>query len=135
MTRHSGQFKKGDPRIGVKPKGTQHHRTKFLAGLKSNSSSEEDFITKILELAKEGNTTCLNIAATRLWKESKQTLPTVELPTTESKQEAAQVIIEAMFSGQLPSDHAVSMMATLRAGSELVEVAEILERLKKLEAI
>jgi hypothetical protein len=135
LAKHIGQFKKGDPRIGTKPKGAQHHRTKFLAGLKSQGKSEEDFIQKIMELAQEGNTTCLNIAASRLWKETKQTLPAVELPPSESKQEAANIIIEAMLSGKLPSDQGASMMSVLRGGAELVEVAEILERLKALEAM
>jgi hypothetical protein len=135
LAKHTGQFKKGDPRIGTKPKGAQHHRTKFLAGLKANSSNEADFIAKITALAEEGHTTALNIVASRLWRESKQTLPLVELPPSESKEESAGIIIEAMLSGELPSDHAVSMMATLRAGAELVEVAEILERLKALEAM
>jgi len=133
VAKHSGQFKKGDSRIGTKPKGALHHRTKFLAALKASSSSEKEFIQKILEQAEKGSSAALNIAATRLWKESRSTLPLVELPETDSKQAAAEAIIQAMLSGQLPSDHAVSMMATLRAGAELVEVAEILERLKELE--
>ena len=79
MAENSGQFVKNDPRRGTKPNGSQHHRTKFLAALESSSTTEEEFISKIVEMAREGNTTALNIAASRLWRESNPTFDVYEL--------------------------------------------------------
>ena len=134
MTRHSGQFTSDDPRRGRKPVGAIANRTKFLNGLKEASKTEKGFIAKILEMAHEGNTTCLNIAATRLWKESKQTLPVFTLPVGSTKKENSDSIIEAMLEGKIAPDAGVAAMTVLRAGAELTEVNEILERLKELES-
>ena len=78
-------FEKGNKFGGQKPVGSTHARTKFLNALKGESKTEEEFIQRIVELAIEGNTTCLNICATRLWKEPKATYPTFVLPESESK--------------------------------------------------
>ena len=126
-------FQKGNKFGGQKPRGSQSHRTKFIAGLKANSSSEKDFIAKILAMAAEGNTTSLNIASTRLWKESKATLPLFELPEAETKEEHATNIITAMVSGQMTADQASTAMSVLRGASELTEVAELLAMVKELE--
>ena len=133
MADNPGYFKSEDSRRGKKPKGTQHHRTKFLDGLKAASTNEEQFISKILALAQEGNTTCLNICATRLWKEPRATLPSFELPQAPSKQENATNIISAMVTGDISPDMAVAALTALRGAAELTEMAEILERLKELE--
>ena len=134
VAENSGQFSKGNPGQGRKPKGTQHHRTKFLAGLKSASESEEDFIAKILEMARDGNSTCLGIAASRLWRESKPTFDIFELPESSSPEETVENIIKAMTTGQISPDWAQCAMATLRAGAELTEIRELLDLVKELEA-
>ena len=84
-------------------------------------------------MAAEGNTTSLNIASTRLWKESKATLPLFELPEAETKEEHATNIITAMVSGQMTADQASTAMSVLRGASELTEVAELLAMVKELE--
>jgi hypothetical protein len=130
---NSGQFVKNDPRRGTKPKGSQHHRTKFLAGLEASSTSEEEFISKIVEMAREGNSTCLGIAASRLWRESKPTFDVFELPESESPEETINHITQAMTTGQVSPDWAASAMQVLRAGAELTEIKELLQIVKKLE--
>ncbi len=134
MKKHAGQFTSNDPRIGHgRPAGSQNYRTKFLAALKAQSDSEEGFIQKILEQAKEGSSTALTICATRLWKELKATLPSFELPKAKSKEDNATNIIRAMVAGEITPDMAVAAMTALRGAAELVEVAEILAKLKDLE--
>ena len=133
MTTHAGHFTKNDPRRGTKPKGSQHHRTKFLAGLKAISTTEEEFVSKIVEMAREGNTTALNIAASRLWRESKPTFDVYELPPSDSPEETVQNIVRAMTAGQVSPDWASAAMATLRAGAELTEIKELLQIVKELE--
>jgi hypothetical protein len=134
MKKHAGHFTSDDPRIGRgRPAGSRNYRTKFLAALKKQSDNEEGFISKVLELAKEGNTTCLNIVASRLWKEPKATLPLFELPEAETKEEHATNIITAMVSGQMTADQALTAMSVLRGGSELSEIAELLAIVKELE--
>ena len=134
MTKHSGQFVSGDPRIGKKPKGTLHHRTKFLEALKAQSQTEEEFIQKILEQAKEGSSTALTICATRLWKESRPTLDTYELPPADSQEETINNIIEAMRTGAVSPDWAAAAMSVIKSSTELIEVKEILRILKELES-
>jgi hypothetical protein len=131
---NSGQFVKNDPRRGTKPKGSQHHRTKFLAGLKAISTTEEDFVSKIVEMAREGNTTALNIAASRLWRESKPTFDVFELPESTTPEETIEHITQAMVTGQVSPDWAASAMQVLRAGAELTEIKELLQIVKELES-
>jgi hypothetical protein len=133
VKQHAGHFKSDDTRRGRKPKGTQHHRTKFLAGLKASSTTEEDFVSKIVEMAQEGNTTALNIAASRLWRESKPTFDVYELPPSDCPEETVQNIVLAMTAGQVSPDWASAAMATLRAGAELTEIKELLALVKELE--
>jgi hypothetical protein len=134
MKKHAGHFTSDDPRIGHgRPAGSCNHRTKFLAALKAQSDTEEDFIQKILEQAKDGSSTALTICATRLWKEPKATLPSFELPKTNSKEENATNIIQAMVTGQVSPDWAASAMAVLRTGAELTEIKELLQIVKELE--
>lgn len=134
MEKHAGQFKKNDPRIGRKPKGAEHARTKFIKALKANSSSEQDFMQKILTLAESGNSTALGVACDRLWQKNKQTLPTFTLPETDSKAAHAEAIIEGMAGGVISPDAALSGMHVLRGATEITEVSEILSRLKELES-
>jgi hypothetical protein len=128
-----GYFKSEDSRRGKKPRGTQHHRTKFLEALKAQSETEEGFIQKILEQAKEGSSTALTICATRLWKESRPTLDSYVLPESSSQEETIQNIIEAMKIGAVSPDWANAAMSVLKGATELVEVKEILQKLKELE--
>lgn len=131
---HAGQFTKGNPGNGRKPKGCQHQRTVFLNALKAQHKTEDEFAEAIIELAQNGNATALSISTDRLWKKAKQTLPTFVLPEGNSKQENAGAIIEAMLAGVIAPDAAVAGMTVLRGGAEIVEVSEILERLKQLES-
>ncbi len=133
MAENAGQFTKGNPGKGRKPKGTQHHRTIFLAGLKSQSTTEEEFIAKILAMAEDGNSTCLGIAASRLWRESKPTFDIYELPDSSNQEEMVQSITYAMVNGKVSPDWAQAAMAVLRAGAELTEIKELMEIVKKLE--
>ena len=133
MADNSGQFVKNDPRRGTKPKGSQHHRTKFLAALESSSTTEEEFISKIVEMAREGNTTALNIAASRLWRESKPTFDVFELPESDNPEQTIEHITHAMTTGQVAPDWAQAAMAVLRSSAELTEIKELLRIVKKLE--
>jgi len=133
VTRHSGQFQPGDPRIGTKPKGSKHQRTILLEALKADSSNEAEFASKILKLAESGNSTALTVVASRLWKQSKASLDTFELPEAENKIEHADNIIDAMAAGSMSPDMAVAAMSALRGASELTEIKEIMEMLKDLE--
>ena len=127
-------FEKGNKYGGKKPKGCEHQRTIFLSALKSQAKSEADFAESIIKLAQEGNATALSVVTSRLWKQAKATLPTFVLPEGNSKQENAGAIIEAMLAGVIAPDAAVAGMTVLRGGAEIVEVSEILERLKQLES-
>jgi hypothetical protein len=130
---NSGQFVKNDPRRGTKPRGSQHHRTKFLNALKASRTTEEQFIEKILAMAQDGNTTALGIAATRLWRESKPTFDVFELPESDSPEQTIEHITHAMTTGQVAPDWAQAAMQVLRAGAELTEIKELLQIVKKLE--
>lgn len=133
MKKHSGQFVSNDPRSGRKPLGAVSQRTKFLNALRADDGSEEGFIQKILEFAQEGNATCLQIAASRLWKEPRATLPCFELPPAETKEQCADDIVTAMVAGTISPDMATAAITVLRGASELTEIAEILARLEELE--
>ena len=85
-------------------------------------------------MAREGNTTALNIAASRLWRESKPTFDVFELPESDSPEETVQNIINAMTAGNVSPDWAASAMATLRAGSELTDIQKIKAMLEQMES-
>ena len=126
-------FEKGNKHGGKKPKNCKHQRTILLEALKRNNQTEEEFAAAIIKLAYDGNSTALTVVASRLWKQAKATMPEFELPEGSTKEETAEVLINAMMAGKIAADQANTAMSVLRGGSELTEVAELLAMVKVLE--
>lgn len=117
-----------------RPKGLRDHRTVFLDALKEAGSNEEEFARSLVDKAREGNSTAIQVCAERLWKRQKPTLPRVQVPEGKDSAEQAQWITQAVVSGEISADHGAAMVAMLRGAAELTELADIRARLEALES-
>jgi hypothetical protein len=126
-------FEKGNKYGGRKPRGSTHKRTLMLAGLRACKMKEPEFAMKVVKMALAGDSTALRVVSDRLWQLPKPTMPGFVAPEGNTKQENAEYVIEAMMSGQIAPDQASTAMSVLRGGAEIIEVAELLAIVKKLE--
>ncbi len=127
------KWKKGESGGGRKPRGAIHQRTVFLNALRTLSSSEEEFAERLLEQAREGNATALQIATQRLWKLPKPQLDPFELPQGDTRADTAKHIVDAVADGNISADQGSVAMQVLRGAAEMTDIQELLARVEALE--
>jgi hypothetical protein len=94
-----------------------------------------DILTKLVELAKQGDTTAIKLILDRLCPAIKpQALP-VNLPIVESLAEQGQEVIRATMTGKIPPDIGSQLITALSNQGKLVEFQELAERLARIEKI
>ena len=129
------KFKKGESgNPAGKPKGLRDCRTLMMEMLDKAGTDEGSFTSEVIALAKKGNATALAVIAERLWPKSKAIEPALELPECKERSAVAEALVESMSNGTIAPDQAATAMSVLRQAAELTDMADILDRLKLLEA-
>jgi len=124
------KFKKG---TSGNPKGrTPAHIT--VSKLRDTLSDDiPAILTKLVELAKEGDTTAIKMILDRVYPALKpQALP-INLPTNGTLAEQGNEIIRATLSGEIPPDIGSQLITALSNQGKLIELQEMAERLQRIE--
>ncbi len=124
------KFEKG---VSGNPKGrTPAHITanKVRKGL---ADDLPDILNKLVELAKQGDTTAIKLILDRVCPAIKpQALP-VNLPIFESLAEQGNEIIKATMTGKIPPDIGSQLITALANQAKIIEIDELTKRIEALE--
>ncbi len=92
-----------------------------------------DILTKLIELAKQGDTTAIKLILDRVCPAIKpQALP-VNLPIVESLAAQGQEVINATMTGKIPPDIGSQLITALSNQGKLIELQELSDRLTRIE--
>jgi hypothetical protein len=124
------QGQSGNP--AGRPKGIKDKRTAMRELLEPHA---DELVTKVVEMAKAGDTTALRICIDRLIPPAKAREEPVSLPlATGSLAEKGQAVLAALGEGAIAPDVATAILQGIAAQARIVEVDEIEKRLAALEA-
>jgi hypothetical protein len=126
-------FKKGQSgNPAGKPKGTLSKRTLLAKQLETHMP---DLITKVVELAKQGDTQALKICIDRGLPAKKVIDELVDLgkPLDGTAAEQGRLVLKAVGEGRITPDQAATLMSSIQAQARVVEIDELERRLKALE--
>ena len=132
MTKKDHLFKPGKSgNPNGRPKGSKDRRTKYRELFENES---EDLIKKVIELAKDGDTTCLKMCIDRIVspyraKDQKVVLDDISGTLTEKGEK----IITAMGQGDIAPSDASAMLAALASQARILEIDELEKRVSALE--
>jgi hypothetical protein len=102
---------------------------------KSLADDLPDILTKLVEMAKDGDTTAIKLILDRVCPAIKpQALP-VNLPIVESLAGQGQEVIRATMTGKIPPDIGSQLITALSNQGKLVEFQELADRLARIEKI
>ena len=128
MTWEAGQS--GNP--AGRPPGIRDKRTAMRALLEPHA---DELVAKVVEMAKNGDTTALRICIDRLIPPAKPREEPVSLPLAEgSLAEKGQAVLAALGEGAIAPDVATAILQGIAAQGRIIEVDEIEKRLTALEA-
>jgi hypothetical protein len=100
---------------------------------KSLTDDLPDIMNKLVELAKQGDTTAIKLILDRVCPALKpQALP-ISLPVCNSLAEQGQEVIRATMSGKIPPDIGSQLITALSNQGKLIELQEMAERLTRIE--
>jgi hypothetical protein len=127
MPGHSGNPK-------GRPKGARHKTTLAVEALLEGEA--EALTRKAIELALEGDAVALRLCLERIAPARKDgtvrfSLPTVETPSDMVAASAA--VLEAVAGGNITPNEAQTIATLLQAHGRVLELADLDERLRKLE--
>lgn len=117
------------------------HRTLMLEALGRNGVSEEVFWDRVVLMAfKDGDELqkpMLQEIMQRLAPIPRAVLPMCEFAwnTAVSPADKIDRLVEAVANGEIPADIAHMLAGTIRAGLEVREITELVDRLERLEAL
>ena len=124
------KFQKGQ---SGNPKGRTPAHITAAKVRKSLAEDLPDILTKLIELAKEGDIQAAKLILDRVCPAIKpQTLP-INLPVNGSLAEQGNEIIRATLSGQIPPDIGSQLITALSNQGKLIELQELTERLDRIE--
>ena len=90
-------------------------------------------LAKLVELAKQGDTTAIKLILDRICPTIKpQALP-VNLPIVESLAGQGQEVINATMTGKIPPDIGSQLITALSNQGKLIELQELADRLTRIE--
>jgi hypothetical protein len=124
--------KSGNP--AGKPKGARHRVT--LLAEKLMSDDAEAIVKKVVDAAKSGDLTAAKIVLDRIAPVRKDCHVTFELPkiaTVSDAITANAAILKAVADGELTPDEAASVSRLVEGHIKIIDVADIDERLRRLE--
>lgn len=115
-----------------RPPGIRDKRTAMRALLEPHA---DELVAKVVEMAKNGDTTALRICIDRLIPPAKPREEPVGLPLGEgSLAEKGQAVLAALGDGTIAPDVATTILQGIAAQARIIEVDEIEKRLAALEA-
>jgi hypothetical protein len=126
-------FKKGQSgNPAGKPKGALSRRTLLAKQLEAHMP---DLISKVVELAKKGDTQALKICIDRGLPAKKVIDELVDLgkPLDGTAAEQGRIVLQAVGEGRITPDQAATLMTSIAAQARVVEIDELERRLKTLE--
>lgn len=126
------KFKAG---ISGNPKGRPKDKTPATLLRKSIIEDMPDIILKLVEQAKEGDTTAAKILLDRCCPSLKPQAMNINIPVNGTLAEQGGEIIYATLSGQIPPDIGSQLITALTNQGKLIELQELTERLSRLEKI
>lgn len=114
-----------------RPKGIRDKRTELRGMLLQNAP---ELVAKLVEMAKDGDTTALRICMDRLLPLAKAKDDPVSLPTlTDSLADNSRAVIKALGEGELTPEEAATVLQALASQVRIIEADEIEKRLAALE--
>ena len=134
--RHSGQWKKGQSgNPAGMPKGTRHRAT--MLAEKFMEDDAEDIVRAVVNAAKAGDPIAMRLCIERLAPLRKGRPVTFDLPDIETASDITKafcMIAKAMAAGELTPDQAGTVATVIEAHRKAIEMAELEERIRRLEA-
>jgi hypothetical protein len=128
------QFERGiNGNPAGRPPGIRDKRQAMRDKLVSHA---DELISKVVELAKEGDTAALRVCIERLIPPAKAKDDPVELPELAQRDALAdcgQAVMTALAEGRITPDEAATIMGALSGQARIVETSEIDRRLRVLE--
>lgn len=130
--RMAGKFTKGQSgNPDGRPKGIEDKRVALRSLLEPHAVK---LVAKVVELAKEGDTTALRICIDRLIPALKaRDAPFTLAAASGSLADQGKAVTKALFGGDLTPDEAVTAIGVLAAQARIVEVDELTRRVGELE--
>lgn len=119
-----------------KPPGTRHKLSVLREGLLTEDQAGE-VVTALLTAARQGDVQAAGILLDRVWPKLRPVAQPVQVPIPEGSTltEAGLAVLQAAASGQVGTDAAHDLIASLGALGRLVELDEMKRRLERLEAL
>jgi len=115
-----------------RPVGSKDKRTQYRELFEPHADA---LIQKVINLALDGDTTCLKMCIDRIVSPFRSKNATVILDDIEGTlTEKGEKIINAMGKGELSPSDASSMLSALAAQARIIEIIDLEERISKLEA-
>ena len=115
-----------------RPVGSKDKRTQYRELFEPHA---DDLIQKAIDLALDGDTTCLKMCIDRLVSPFRAKDATITLDDiTGTLTEKGEKIITAMSNGEVTPADTSSMLSALAAQSRIIEIEELEKRISDLEA-
>jgi len=129
----SNKFKPGESgNPDGRPVGSKDKRTQYRELFEPHADA---LIQKVINLALDGDTTCLKMCIDRLVSPFRAKNATVILDDiTGTLTAKGEKIITAMGNGEVTPSDASSMLSALAAQSRIIEIEELEKRISDLEA-
>jgi hypothetical protein len=123
-------FKKGE---SGNPKGRPPTHITAAKVRKGLADELPDILNKLIELAKDGDTTAIKLILDRVCPPIKpQALP-ISLPVVESLAGQGNEVIRATMTGKIPPDIGSQLITALSNQGKLIEFQELADRLARIE--
>lgn len=124
------KFEKGQ---SGNPKGRTPAHITATKVRKSLADDLPDILNKLVELAKEGDTTAIKLILDRVCPALKPQAVPISLPVCDSLAEQGNEIIRATMSGKIPPDIGSQLITALANQAKIIEVEELTKRIEALE--
>ena len=124
------KFEKG---MSGNPKGRTPAHITATKVRKSLADDLPDIMNKLVELAKQGDTTAIKLILDRVCPALKPQAVPISLPVCDSLAEQGNEIIKATMSGKIPPDIGSQLITALSNQGKLIELQEMAERLQRIE--
>ena len=115
------------------PKGRPKDKTPATLLRKSIADDMPDIISKLVELAKDGDVQAAKVLLDRVCPPLKPQAVPISVPVNGTLSEQGDEIIKATLAGQIPPDIGAQLITALSNQGKLLELQELTERLQRIE--